>query len=164
MTLHSVTSRRRQGQKIASYDDDGLLKELWRIDWKRAGYPFCGIYVVTPDNLWPSKVGISTNPTRRLISLQCACWKPLQISEYRYCDTQEAARAVEARVHGMLDESGLGLSGEWFDLRPDKALDAIEFAASVLGVEIRSDIPDDRARILLQEWRLSEGMAGGMAG
>lgn len=135
-----LTKRMRQGssREIHNYE-----KELWRINWKAVGYPFCGIYVISPDNRWPCKIGISANPVKRLISLQGACWRRLDIAEYCYANSPEEAYAIEQRVHKTLEGDGLLMLGEWFDIRPDKADETIRFTAGVLGIEVSKELPDD---------------------
>jgi len=135
-----------------------LARQLWRIDWKRQGYDFCGIYCVSPDNRWPTKVGVSQNPSKRLISLQTSCWKRLDIAEYRYSETALVAREVEKKAHSHLKEDGKLLEGEWFDIRPEKAIEIVEFAAVSLGVVLRSDIPDDKIREALENIRQLQGI------
>lgn len=126
-----------------------LEKELWRVNWRQHGLPYCGIYAVSPDNRWPTKIGISQNPVKRLISLQNSHWRKLDIWEYRYAENFVAARKIEAKAHEMLRSEGKCLQGEWFDIRPDKALEVIEFAAMTLGVEICSAIPNNDVALAL---------------
>lgn len=120
-------------------DVSSRCSELWRINWKREGYPYCGIYVISPDNRWPSKIGISQNPAKRVIELQVACWRKLDIAEYCFAADMAAARLVEQKSHEILIESDRLMQGEWFDMRPDKAMDVIKFAALKVGVELRTD-------------------------
>ncbi len=130
-----LTSRTRQ-------DASSSPNEIWRVNWRAEGYAFCGIYVISPDNRWPSKIGVSQNPVKRLIGLQTACWKKLDIAEYKYAVDFAAARLVEQMVHQILKDDGKLMYGEWFDLKPDKAMEVIDFAALQLNIELRSDVPD----------------------
>lgn len=136
-----LTQRGRQ-HSDELLDDREREDELWRVNWRALGYPFCGIYAISPDNRWPTKVGISQNPVKRLINLQGACWKRLDIAAYRYCENFNTARLVEKKAHETLKSDGKLMSGEWFDVRPEQALEVIEFSAQVLGIELRNDIPD----------------------
>lgn len=43
------------------------------------------------------------------------------------------------------------MHGEWFDVRPDKAAEIMQFAGAALGIEMRRDIPDERARQAILE-------------
>jgi hypothetical protein len=148
-----LTNRPQQHQGIGcGYQAEALEHELWRVNWRHQGYPYCGIYAISPDNRWPTKIGISQNPTKRLVSLQGACWRRLDIVEYRYCADFNSARLVEKKAHEILKEEGKLLNGEWFDTKPDKALDVIEFAALGVGIELRKEIPDERVRLAILEY------------
>ena len=122
---------------------NSIEENLWRTDWKRNGYPYCGVYVISTDSLIPCKIGISVNPIKRLMSLQTAHWRPLQISGYRWCAHQSDALKVEQKAHMILREDGKELLGEWFDIRPSQAVDVIEWASKMIEVEVRSDCPDE---------------------
>lgn len=137
-----LTTRGAQSSSRGNIENMGHEAHLWRINWRKLGYKFCGIYAISPDNGWPTKIGISQNPVKRLINLQGACWKRLDIARYCYAEDFTAARAVEKKVHETLKSDGLLLHGEWFDIRPEKALEIIEFCALSLGVVVRKDVPD----------------------
>lgn len=145
-----VTIRRRQGES-GFYED--MKDQLWRINWKAEGYSFCGVYCVSPDNGWPTKIGISQNPIKRLAQIQTHVWKRVDIMGYRYCENAVAAKAVEQKTHEILRGDGLSLHGEWFDIRAEKAIENIEFAGLSLGVETRSDIPDSKIEFWLENLR-----------
>lgn len=131
-------------------DIDLLAQDhLWRVDWKAYGYPYCGIYAVSPDNRWPTKIGISTIPSQRVAALQTACWRRLDIAAYVYCDSVKDARAVEQKTHKILSDDAKIMNGEWFDIKPDKAMEVVSFAAATLGIEIRNDVPDEKIAKLL---------------
>lgn len=152
-----LTNRQQQKRpnRFVERDQESLEAQLWRVNWRQHGYPYCGLYCVSPDNRWPTKIGISQNPTKRIIALQNACWRRLDIAAYRYAVDFAAAREVEKRAHEILKEEGKLLSGEWFDIRPDKALDVIEYAAMGIGVELRKDIPDEKIRLAILEYARS---------
>lgn len=124
-------------------------RHLWRLNWKAEGLPYCGIYAVSPDNRWPTKIGISTAPAKRVIDLQTASWRRLDIAGYAYCESFRDARAVEAKTHELLKGDAKILHGEWFDIKPDKAMEIVAFAAGVLGIELRRDIPNARLEEVL---------------
>lgn len=75
----------------------------------------------------------------------------MDIAEYRYAENAAKAREVEKSVHRMLTEDGKLLEGEWFDIKPEKAIETIEFAAGSLGIELRSDIPDEVVKKAIDE-------------
>lgn len=61
------------------------------------------------------------------------------------------ARAVEKKTHQSLVLDGKSLSGEWFDIRPKEAFDLVQFNAALLGIELSTEIPDDRIRAELSK-------------
>ena len=140
-----LTQRRRQGLPIyidTTLDSNQKL-ELWRVNWKQWGYSYCGLYAVCPDNAWPTKIGISQNPVKRLISIQTSVWKRVDIFDYRYFENSIQAREVEKKSHELMAADGLSMMGEWFDIRPDKAMEIVDFAASLLGYEAKTEVPND---------------------
>lgn len=126
-------------------EDHDLSKDgpefLWRVDWKKHGLPYCGVYVISTDSLNPCKIGVAQNAVRRLTNLQIAHWRLLQVSEYRWVESSAAAFAVEKEAHSILSANGKGLLGEWFDVRPKEAVEAIEWAGLTLGIEINNHAP-----------------------
>lgn len=155
-----LTSRTRQSDRTPRYLDEEMLNELWRFDWKSNGYPYCGVYVVSPDNRWPSKIGISQVPSQRVAGIQTGVWRKVDVAKYGYCMSVKDARALERKVHDTMKQDGLLLYGEWFDIRPDKAFEVIEFQAMNLGVEFRTDFPDERVRDALFSHVVCQDMAG----
>jgi hypothetical protein len=148
-----LTTRRQQHEEL-EYDD--LDSHLWRVNWKAEGYPFCGIYCVSPDNRWPTKIGISQNPAKRLVGIQTGVWRRVDVVGYRYCANSTEAREVEKKTHSIFRESSLGLHGEWFDIRGDKAVETVEFAAVTLGIELQSKIPNEKIRSSLWNWMVMQ--------
>ena len=128
----------REGGYIAKPE-----KHVWLVDWRRYKLPYCSIYVVSPDGNWPCKVGISTNPYKRLISLQTSVWKPLKVIGCYWAKTVKEAREVEKQVHKRLSEDNVWLHGEWFDMRPKDAKEMIEFVSAVEGLEINDTIDNE---------------------
>jgi len=139
----------------AETTDDGRhsfeLPNLWRIDWKKAGFEFCCVYVIGPDKKWPMKIGISTYPAKRLAAMQTALWDPLVVHKLFFASDVASAREVERATHQSLHENDKGLLGEWFDLRPDEASDAVEFAALAIGVEISKEPPCGLSHPVVQD-------------
>lgn len=117
--------------------------ELWRVNWRQIGLPYCGVYVITTDSLYPCKVGVSVNPVKRLTTLQTSHWRPLQISGYRWAETANDAKAIEKEVHRALAEKGKALLGEWFDVRVPEAVEAIEWASMMTNIPVHRHIPDN---------------------
>jgi hypothetical protein len=143
--------RKREDDGSSIYEPDRTLEQMWRIDWKREGLPYCGVYVISTDSLTPCKVGVSVNPSKRLATLQTSHWRELQVSEYRWCETVADAGRVEKEAHNILRANGKALLGEWFDVRPTEAVEIIEWAALTVGAAIHAEPPNDSIRQRLQE-------------
>lgn len=118
---------------------------VWLVDWKAHDLPYCSLYVVTPDNNWPCKIGISVFPRKRVASLQTSVWRPLNVAHCVWALNSQEARRLEKKIHATLTEDNKWLHGEWFDMRPDDALEMINFCAAVEGVEISDKIEDAAA-------------------
>lgn len=116
---------------------------VWLADWRRYKLPYCSIYVVAPDGNWPCKVGISTNPYKRLIGLQTSVWKPLKVTSCYWAKTIKEARELEKQVHKRLTSDNVWLHGEWFDMRPKDAREMIEFVSMVEGLDISDQIDNE---------------------
>jgi hypothetical protein len=135
-----LTGQRRQREQPSALH---LEDQIWRVNWKDLGYPYCGIYVITTDAMWPCKIGISQNPIKRLNALQIAHWRPLQISGYFYLPNMHEAKKLETATHRRVKGLGKNLSGEWFDMRVPEAIEHIQWAALELNSDIRRDVPKE---------------------
>lgn len=124
-------------------DDAGAPeRNVWLADWKKYGLPYCTLYLISPDNDWPCKVGISAAPRKRVTNLQTALWRPLKVDYSVWCRTREQARELERGIHETLDEDGRWMMGEWFDMKARDAVELVHFKAAVLGVECFETLPD----------------------
>lgn len=74
------------------------------------------IYVYAMSAEGRTKVGISSNPKKRLDTLQTAHAAQIVLVGLLACETREEARAVEASIHRRLAASRL--MGEWFAVEP----------------------------------------------
>ncbi len=144
-----LTKKRRHNdysEQNCIVENLNLDNALWRINWKKLGLQYCGVYVITTDSLYPCKIGISQNPAKRVASLQTAHWRQVQITEYRWCNNVCEAKKIEAAAHNHL--SGKKLLGEWFDVRPQEALEAIEWASVMENIEVNNGIPEAARKIV----------------
>jgi hypothetical protein len=134
---------------------------LWTIDWRDYDRPYCSLYVVTPDNDWPCKVGISVSPRKRVMGLQTSVWRPLKVAACFWCPTIQDARRLEMRVHQMLTDDKKWMHGEWFDMKPGPTCEMINFAACIAGIECNSTIdePEIRAAVSDKLMRANMGNA-----
>jgi hypothetical protein len=78
------------------------------------------------------KVGYSTNPRMRLAALQTASPGPLEMVHVLATDID--GRMIEAEVHRILDRHRL--AGEWFDVSPEVAIEAVGRAAKNMGLPV----------------------------
>ena len=124
---------------------------LWMADWRAIGLPYCSIYVISPQDGWPCKIGISTNPIKRINTLQTACWKQLEVKWCAWAPTVQKAHDLELRSHRTLTDMAKWLHGEWFDLRPDKAIDLVSFEAELAGIEISTELPPGASTDFVQK-------------
>ncbi len=88
------------------------------------------------------KVGYSTNPQMRLAALQTASAGQLHMAHILATDID--ARMIEAEAHRLLDRHRL--AGEWFDVSPEVAIEAVELAARNMGLPVVSTDTDQIAR------------------
>lgn len=85
------------------------------------------IYVVRAKGVGV-KIGASANMKRRLPELQCGSGKKLEIIAEIECDN---ARSVEHKAHQLLRNKRL--SGEWFSVRPERAVATVNKAIALLS-------------------------------
>jgi|SRR5690349_23447382 len=90
-----------------------------------------GVYVIQADEDGPVKIGVSSNPERRLAQLQTGNPARLVLVAVFLCTTWLIARTLEAAVHLAL--APFRLAGEWFRVSPTKACSTIEEQAARLG-------------------------------
>lgn len=118
-------------------------EHVWLANWRKFGFERSTIYVVSPDNSWPCKIGIANHGYSRVKSLQTSVWRPIKADFSAWTNTRTECSSLEKAVHRMLDEEGLWLHGEWFDMRPEQAVDAIRFQAAVTGIEINEVVEEE---------------------
>lgn len=118
-------------------------RHVWLADWKGFGKPYCTLYVVSPDNGWPCKIGISTRPFQRVGQIQVSVWKPIKVDYSVWCPSTKEARRLEKALHDDLSADAKWLHGEWFDLRPEDTIKLIKFKASIIGVECSDRVEDE---------------------
>lgn len=95
----------------------------------------------------PVKVGFSKYPAKRLASLQTGNPKPIDCVYSFQTPSRELARFAEAAFHEVA--KGHRLSGEWFDMSPDLAMNTI--VKTMVGV-IGDDITDPTNLRQILDW------------
>lgn len=106
----------------------------------RLGEGVAGIYVITGSHNM-CKIGISTDPELRLAALQTGAHVPLKL-HYVLAVKSMDPRYIEAEAHRLLDKHRC--AGEWFDVPPQIAEDAVNRAAAHFGIrtaQTTSDAP-----------------------
>lgn len=101
------------------------------------------IYAIAPDRDGPSKIGVTTDIMSRVRSLQTGCWLPLKVYDFRLSLPKnmgsmkfnlqhlahQGATMAEKDAHSALRSCELGLTGEWFDVTPEEAMQVIDKCA-----------------------------------
>jgi hypothetical protein len=87
------------------------------------------VYVIAAGNS-AVKVGIAKDTKKRLKALQTGHHELLRICDSVVCSGEYLAMDVEREAHRLL--SAKRLEGEWFDVRPEDALSAIQQAFQVV--------------------------------
>ena len=73
---------------------------------------FCVYFIQAGGLRGPIKIGVASNVNRRLVELQVANYKELQILTTIPCQTMAGALSMEKYLHDML--SSKRIRGEWF--------------------------------------------------
>lgn len=122
-----------------------------------------GIYVITTDDGFPCKVGVSNDLKMRLGTLQTGNWNRLRASWFTFVVNQRwagsslnvwaaasnAADAFELQIHEKMRELDLHLSGEWFAVDEEDCVEVIKRVAAdkhmtLTGAEFLSSIVHHR--------------------
>ena len=87
----------------------------------------CYIYVICTMNgkapCQPVKVGISSNPSKRIGAIRTASAYDLRIAANFKLPSRDIARELEQKFHSLQNRHRL--HGEWFALKPTDALEAL---------------------------------------
>lgn len=113
-------------------------RQVWLADWKKFGIQRTSIYVISTDNNWPCKIGVSNYGYKRMCELQVSVWRTLKVDYSAFAPSRGDAYRLEKEIHAELADKWL--NGEWFDMRPNEVIDLIKFKACVLGIEIGDEV------------------------
>lgn len=89
--------------------------------------PDSKLYIITTLEFYPTKIGVSIAPERRLRHLQTANWKQLQLYKEFECPGRKAF-FIESTIHRKLEKKIL--LGEWIDI---SAIEAEIMVLELLG-------------------------------
>lgn len=88
----------------------------------------CFIYVLATigkaGDCSPVKIGIASDPAKRMASIQTACPHPIRMQTFFGPMHRDYARYIEREAHRLYGR--IKLHGEWFDVSPGVAVETIE--------------------------------------
>lgn len=113
--------------------------------WLR-GKGFSTVYVLTPAPEGPSKIGYAVDILARMKSIQGANWMKIHVHSVLWCAGPPVAQRVEATSHFKL--ANALISGEWFNVGPDKAAQIVSETASELYPSLKFRSHDDMIALL----------------
>ena len=126
----TVLERAEQHNSDYSHPSADVSGMVWLADWRALKLPYCSVYIIAPIDGWPCKIGISTNPMKRVNTLQTSVWKQLEVKWCGYLTTvHDGSWNLAHRVLGP--RSGCTADG----LTPDRAADLVEFEAMMGGLD-----------------------------
>ncbi len=96
------------------------------------------VYVLASDTSGPVKIGISSDPDRRVRQLQTGHADPLTVLHREPVGDAARAKAFETLIHRNV--SHLRKRGEWFDMTAEQAIRQICFA--VMTYDEIDDLPE----------------------
>jgi hypothetical protein len=96
------------------------------------------IYVIAPDTGFPCKVGVASNITKRLKTLQTANPEQLHVHSVFAAANRGTAFRAEKFAHRRLEENRL--SGEWFNVFADDAVDVLQELCEEMGYGNKANI------------------------
>jgi hypothetical protein len=86
------------------------------------------VYAVGPVGGRPLRIGASTNLKKRVECLQPGSWKELTVHHVIWATNDVFANRILADVVEILEKSNRRLTGDWFDITPEFATQAIRLA------------------------------------
>lgn len=119
---------------------DGLANALGMLEavaeGKRNKTGFAkAVYVINVDGDPITKIGVSTNPIRRLADLQAGHYRELRLHAVVFCPKHNSVK-IEQEVLGRAVEKGTRLCGEWVNGEPDEVLREALTVARDLKVDV----------------------------
>lgn len=93
---------------------------------------FACVYAVGPSGGRPLRIGWSRQPKDKLQALQLGSWKELQIHDILWTPGDMIATRLFSEVVSILDKARRRLNGDWFDITPEFAQQAIRLASGKL--------------------------------
>lgn len=115
----------------------------------------CSVYSIGFDlTKGPSKVGIASDPLKRMATLQTAHFQKLVCAGWWATPDREIARQLEIAFHAT--QAKFRLSGEWFDIPPNKCMAILMIGLGVM-LNLRCGMDPDQVNEALATSRVIHG-------
>lgn len=101
---------------------------------------FACVYAVGPTGGRPLRIGWSRQLKDRMQDLQLGCWKELQIHDIVWTAGDMLAIRVFNEVVSLFDQGKRRLTGDWFDVTPEFATQAIRLATNKTNIPTFSHV------------------------
>lgn len=101
---------------------------------------FACVYAVGPSGGRPLRIGWSKQLKDRMSDLQLGCWKQLQIHDITWTSGDMLAIRLFNEVAGLFDKANRRLTGDWFDVTPEFAQQAIRIATGKTNIPTFSHV------------------------
>ena len=95
---------------------------------------FACVYAVGPLGGRPLRIAWARQLKEKLAELQPGSWKQLQVHEVAWTAGDMLAVRLLNEMTGVLDKAKRRLLGDWFDVTPELAQQALRFATDKTGV------------------------------
>ena len=99
-----------------------------------SGLQYACVYAGCPLGGRPLRVGWSKQLQDRMKDLQLGCWKELQIHDVVWTLGDVLAPRIFNDTVTLFDKASRRLTGDWFDVTPEFAAQAIRLASDKLGI------------------------------
>lgn len=149
MALVGASTKKRLAQFDRFYER--IHDFAWVVDWRELGLPHCHVYVVGPLATTPVKVGIAVDGLARLAGLQTGNWHELYVLKAGWAESVADARQIERDAHKVLQARNL--TGEWFSVTAEEAIEAVSTAARRRGLPFHTDIPTEHVDLVFDAVR-----------
>lgn len=95
---------------------------------------FACVYAVGPTGGRPLRISWAKQLGEKLKELQPGCWKELQVHDVAWTVGDMLAVRLLNETAGILDKAKRRLTGDWFDVTPEFAKQALRLATEKTGL------------------------------
>lgn len=121
---------------------------------------YSSVYVIALSRGKPTKVGIARNVATRLSHIASSTPEEVYLHEVFWLPGKPLALRVEKAVHAMLDKAGARIRGEWFDVLPSLAAQAVRHVIDNQGLKALSADEYEQALIKHQSYMMRRREGG----